>query len=201
MNAGLKIIPKEIIFNMEHFYQNIEGWFSYEYIYKDIVEQASENSLFVEIGSFKGRSSAFMAVEIANSGKKIQFDCIDPMTLLGHYADSAVEKPQEFVGYSADQFHKRMEPVKGYYNLKQMTSLEAASHYADGSIDFLMIDGDHSFEGVKQDLLHFLPKMRAGGLIAGDDAFVPEIVRAVESVARDLNPVFNGVHFFISIPE
>lgn len=186
---------------MEHFYQNIEGWFSYEYIYKDIVEQADENSLFVEIGSFKGRSSAFMAVEILNSGKKIQFDCIDPMIPIGHYENSASTNPEEWLGYSADDFHKRMEPVKGYYNLKQMTSAEAASQYADGSIDFLMVDGDHSFEGVKQDLLHFLPKMRAGGLIAGDDAFVPEIVRAVEAVAADLNPVFNGIHFFISIPE
>ena len=29
---------------MEHFYQNIHGWFSYEYIYKNIVEQAAEEA-------------------------------------------------------------------------------------------------------------------------------------------------------------
>jgi predicted O-methyltransferase YrrM len=186
---------------MEHFYETITGWFSYEYIYKDVVDQADDNSLFVEIGSFKGRSSAFMSVEIANSGKKIKFDCIDPMITLGHYAESAEEKPEEFAGYSADEFHERLKPVKDYYTLHQMTSEEAVKMYSDGSIDFLMIDGDHSYEGVKKDLQNYLPKMRPGGLIAGDDAFVPEIVQAVKDVAGHLNPEFNGIHFFISIPE
>lgn len=186
---------------MEHFYQTVEGWFSYDYIYKDVVEQAEDESLFVEIGSFNGRSSAFMAVEIINSGKKIKFDCIDPMLAMGHYAESANEKPEEFEGYSADDFHKRMEPVKDYYTLHQMTSEEASKLYEDGSIDFLMIDGDHSYEGVVKDLQNYLPKMRPGGLIAGDDAFVAEIVQAVKDVAGHLNPSFNGIHFFISIPE
>ena len=58
---------------MEHFYRNIPGWFSYEYVYKDIVEQADDDSLFVEIGSYKGMSTAFMSVEIINSGKKYSF--------------------------------------------------------------------------------------------------------------------------------
>jgi predicted O-methyltransferase YrrM len=186
---------------MKHFYQNIEGWFSYEYIYEDIVQQSDDGSLFVEIGSFKGKSSAFMAVEIANSGKKIKFDCIDPMLPLGHYAGSAESNPDEWQGYSADEFHNRMQNVKEYYTLHQMTSDEAASLYADGSIDFLMIDGDHSYEGVVKDLQNYLPKMRPGGLIAGDDAFVPEIVQAVKDVAGHLNPQFTGIHFFISIPE
>jgi hypothetical protein len=66
---------------MKHFYENINGWFSYDYLYTDAVNRAQDGALFVEIGSFKGRSSAFMAVEIINSGKKIKFDCIDEMGL------------------------------------------------------------------------------------------------------------------------
>jgi predicted O-methyltransferase YrrM len=185
---------------MEHFYQNIDGWFSYEYIYKDIVQQSDDDSLFVEIGSFKGKSSAFMAVEIANSGKKIKFECVDPMLPIGHYANSAEQNPDEWRGYSAEEFHDRMQDVKDFYTLHQMTSDDAARLYTDGSIDFLMIDGDHSYEGVKKDLENYLPKMRSGGLIAGDDAFVADIVRAVKDAAGHLNPQFNGIHFFISIP-
>lgn len=185
---------------MEHFYQDIDGWFSYDYIYKDIVEQSNDNSLFVEIGSFKGRSTAFMATEIANSGKKIKFDCIDPMKLLSHYAKSAEEKPEVFEGYNEEDFHKRLETVKDYYNLKAMTSDEAVHLYEDGSIDFLLIDGDHEYEAVKKDILNWLPKMRPGGLIAGDDAYHPNIANAVRDAAGHLNPVINGIHFFISIP-
>ena len=36
-------------------------------------------------------------------------------------------------------------------------------------IDFLFIDGDHSYEGVKQDFEQFLPCMREGGMIALHD--------------------------------
>jgi len=188
---------------MEHFYQNIPGWFSYEYIYKDMIEQATDNSLFVEIGSYKGKSAAYMTVEIANSGKDIKFECIDPMELMGDY----LLIPQaEKDGYSSDDFHKRLESVKEYYHLNQMTSSKAVELYKDSSIDFIMIDGDHRYQGVKEDVLNFLPKMRPGGLMTGDDAFVPEIIQAVKDAVaeygqEDLVPEFNGIHFFIKIPE
>jgi len=188
---------------LEHFYQNIHGWFSYEHIYRDMVEQLEDESLIVEIGSFKGKSSAFMAVEIANSGKKIKFDCIDPMKLLSHYATSAKNNPQEWEGYSADEFHRRLEPVKDFYNLHQMTSDEAVKLYENNSIDFLMIDGDHSYDAVKKDIINWLPKMRPGGLIVGDDAFVPDIVRAAQDATKEFNleSVVEGIHFYIQIPE
>lgn len=183
---------------MEHFYQHIEGWFSYEYIYRDMVQQAVDDSLFVEIGSYKGRSTAFMAVEIINSGKKIDFHCIDPMILMSHY----VHMPDnEKEGYNLQEFHNRLLPVQGYYKLQQMTSDEAVNLYQDKSIDFLMIDGDHTYEGVCKDIKNWLPKMREGGLIAGDDVFLEEIHRAVIDTAGHLNPVINGIHFFIEIKE
>lgn len=52
---------------MEHFYQNIgEDWFSYPRLYKRMVESATDGHHFVELGSWKGRSASFMAVEIIN---------------------------------------------------------------------------------------------------------------------------------------
>lgn len=189
---------------MEHFYENIPGWFSYDYLYKDAVSRAEDGAVFVEIGSFKGRSSAFMAVEIANSGKKIQFDCIDPQQLLSHYANSAKEQPEVFEGYNAEDFHKRLDPVKGYYNLVQDTSDRAVHRYSDGTIDFLMIDGDHSYEAVKNDILNFLPKMKIGGVIVGDDAFTEDIQRAARDAVdgTGLEVVFiEGIHFWIEITE
>ena len=187
------------------FHDKIEGWFSYDYLYHSMVEQADEGSLFVEIGSFKGKSTAFMCVEIANSGKDIRFECIDPMELLGHYAESAKNEQEIFADYSETRFHERLASVRDYYKLHKMTSDDAVKLYEDGSIDFIMIDGDHSYEGVKKDVLNFLPKMRSGGLMTGDDAFVPEIIQAVkdaivESGRLELVPEFNGVHFFVSIP-
>lgn len=39
----------------------------------------------------------------------------------------------------------------------------------DGPIDFLFIDGDHSYEGVKADFDDYAPFVRAGGIVAFHD--------------------------------
>jgi hypothetical protein len=77
---------------MEHFFHAIPGWFDFANIYTDRVNSASNGAHFVELGAWKGKSAAYMAVEIANSGKKMQFDCVDiwngagAIQIVGHYS-------------------------------------------------------------------------------------------------------------------
>jgi cephalosporin hydroxylase len=176
---------------MEHFYQSIEGWFSYEDIYRAIVERAEDGDRFVEIGSFKGRSSAFMAVEIANSGKKIQFDCID--TWKGSVEHQEIDEVVNDTLY--DTFLKNIDPVREYINPIRMTSLDAAELYEDKSINFIMIDGDHRFDAVCADIAAYLPKMKSGGIMTGDDAWANSEPwdAAVKMFGNDVD--FPGIHF------
>lgn len=60
---------------MEHFYNNIQGWFDFENIYRKIVYNSPIDNIshFVEIGSWLGKSSSFMAVEILNSKKSVNY--------------------------------------------------------------------------------------------------------------------------------
>jgi predicted O-methyltransferase YrrM len=160
---------------MEHFYSNIDGWFSYDYIYKHVVDTARDGELFVEIGSFKGRSSAYMAVEIINSGKNIRFDCIDTWEGSPEHQKGAEAEVKEVVnGTLYKTFLQNMKPVHGYYRPIKMTSLQAAEIYDDRSIDFLMIDGAHEYESVVADIRAYLPKIKIGGVIAGDDVWGDE---------------------------
>ena len=48
-------------------------------------------------------------------------------------------------------------------------SVDAAKDFKDESIDFVFIDGDHSFLGVTQDLAAWLPKVKVGGIVSGHD--------------------------------
>ena len=50
-------------------------------------------------------------------------------------------------------------------------SAEAASDFTDGSLDWVYIDANHSYEAVKADLAVWYPKIRSGGIIAGHDYF------------------------------
>jgi len=124
------------------------------------------------------------------------------MKLLGHYAVDAQNTPEEFKGYSVEEFHERLKPVAGIYNLQQMTSDEAYKLYEDKSIDFLMIDGDHDPEAVKRDIINFLPKMKTGGVIVGDDAFVPGIIQVARDVVKGTDmtaELVSGIHFWIEV--
>ena len=48
-------------------------------------------------------------------------------------------------------------------------SAEAAKMFDDNSINLLHIDGNHSYDGVKNDLNTYWTKMKSGGIIINDD--------------------------------
>ncbi|MHA2313470.1 MAG: class I SAM-dependent methyltransferase [Candidatus Thorarchaeota archaeon] len=48
-------------------------------------------------------------------------------------------------------------------------SVDAARYIASGCLDLVFIDALHDYEHVKQDIELWLPKVRAGGIICGDD--------------------------------
>jgi SAM-dependent methyltransferase len=171
---------------MEHFYQNIgEDWFSFPNLYKNMVAKSNDNSHFVEVGSWKGRSATFMAVEIANSNKTIKFDCVDTW-------EGSVEHMEfdEVVNKKLyDVFLTKIEPVKDIINPIKMSSIEASKLYQDESLDFVFIDASHEYEDVKNDILAWLPKVKKGGILAGHDftdAF-PGVVDAVNELLGSNN--------------
>lgn len=51
------------------------------------------------------------------------------------------------------------------------SSVSAAATFADGVLDFIYIDANHSFNSVCQDLAAWYPKVKVGGLISGHDYF------------------------------
>jgi cephalosporin hydroxylase len=150
---------------MNHFYESVEGYFSFKDVYAKMVEEATDGCHFVEVGAWKGRSTAFMAVEIINSGKDIKFDVVD--NWIGsseHQSDQHVRDKILF-----DVFQKNIQQVADRITVVRKDSVDAADEYANNSLDFVFIDAAHDFDSVNEDIKAWLPKVKVGGYIGGDD--------------------------------
>jgi len=61
----------------------------------------------------------------------------------------------------------KLEPLG--VTLIRMLSVDAARQFADGSLDWVYIDANHSREAVTEDLNAWWSKVRSGGIVAGHD--------------------------------
>ena len=173
---------------MEHFFQNINGWFgpNDQQWYKICVERADNNAHFVEIGSWQGKSAAFLTVEVINSGKKIKIDCVDSWEDLWMGTAGPVKK---YKGQEVfEKFLENMSPVHGLVDFQHIrqTSLLAANAYQDKSLDLVFIDASHDYFNVYTDIKTWLPKVKSGGVISGHDFNAPEVNRAVVDTIPDV---------------
>jgi SAM-dependent methyltransferase len=162
---------------MKHFYEQIDGWFNFKEIYDSALAQARDGDVFVEVGSWYGRSAAYMAVEIANSGKQIDFYCVD--TWAGSRDSPWMADHLAPKGGSALPFFEenmRAGGVLERIKIIQRPSVIAASAFQPESIDFVMIDGAHDYASVREDVRAWISKVKPGGVIAGDDSNWPGVL-------------------------
>lgn len=178
---------------MDHFFKNVEGWFNYADMFAYAVKNAPDEAHFVEIGTWKGQSSAFLAVEIINSGKKIKLDCIDNFTG-SEIEPGQMQDPDNKAGKLLEVFHNNMKPVEGHYTAIKGDSAESASLYEDESLDFVFIDASHDYDSILKDIKAWFPKVKVGGFFGGHDFAdpYPGIQKAVSELLRNERVSFTG---------
>jgi len=136
---------------MDHFYKNITGFFDFEQIYLEQIQRIEKDGYFVELGTYLGKSTAFMATEIINSKKNIRFDAIE-------WWDYHYRKTKE----NLKNFSDKVNVIKG-------DSRKIFTQYKDDSLDFVFIDTSHTEEDTLLELQGWYPKIKIGGVIAGHD--------------------------------
>lgn len=78
----------------------------------------------------------------------------------------------------AEGYGDRLVIHKGYTH-------DVACEIEDGSLDFVFIDADHNYEGVRQDIIDWRPKLRPGGFLCGHDIHMPGVAKAVAEQCPD----------------
>lgn len=165
---------------MEHINADFgEQWFTYPRLYRMMVENCRPDGTLVELGAWKGRSSAFLVVEARNKSTNIKIHIVDTWLGSGEHTIGMTDGLYE-------KFISNMAPLNGHYQTHRMTTDEAVPLFEDGSLDAVFIDADHTYDAVKRDISNWMPKVRKGGILAGHDYVHtwPGVVQAVnESIS------------------
>ena len=142
----------------------IPGWFHHGNKILALLE-LDRPKVCVELGTWQGASAVPVAMSIARWGGTLT--CID--TWSGELnADGGSEpgRPPVMLFTCA----RRIVEAGISANVRFIPGMtSAAAKVWSGPIDFLYIDADHSYDGVRSDLEAWAPHVRSGGLILGDD--------------------------------
>ncbi len=64
----------------------------------------------------------------------------------------------------------------------RLRSADAVALFEDESIDFFHTDGDHGLDGIRTDITLWLPKVKPGGIISGDNYEAPTVAQGVDEL-------------------
>ena len=134
----------------------------------------------------KGKKN-LVGVEIGVSAGDNAFDMLVKLDIDTLYL---VDPYHTFKQWSQDRLNEHLELAQGLLeNFKhKIIWLREFSHIAvndiEDELDFVYVDGDHSFEGTSEDINLYWPKIKIGGLLCGDNWEVTSVRAAVKSFSK-----------------
>ena len=163
---------------MKQTYFKIPGWFNYSETYDHIVDLIPDDGKIVEIGSFLGRSTHYLATSLMNANKEnVKIYCVD--TFAGSSEHVSLKLPKDFLHIFKDnlKFFIGREMVIPCQGRSDDTNI--LEKFEEATLDYVMIDGAHEHEAVMDDITNWWPKLKPDGVMFGDDYDLEAVSKAV----------------------
>lgn len=137
---------------------------------RTMLKKMPMNGICVEIGVWRGEFSKILLEELSPRHLYL----IDPWAVQedeagGASLAGAQDKSKMDVIHDHVQATFAPQIAAGTVSIIRDYSAPALGNFEDQSIDFIYLDGDHSFEGVLADLQAAHDKLRVGGVVMLDD--------------------------------
>jgi hypothetical protein len=173
---------------VRRYWHDIDGWFNWREAQEEAVNYFPDNSRFVEVGTYLGRSLCSLGEVVDRSGKNSAVIGVDTCRGSGpegrrnndYHAAAVAQGGGTFAG----ALHKNLLDC-GFGDkivLIISDSTAAARLFGDTSLEWVHLDARHDYAGVKADIEAWLPKIKPGGWLSGDDYDEekwPDVVKAV----------------------
>jgi hypothetical protein len=133
----------------------------------DLLKFYNLNNIGVELGSFKGQ----FANTILNNWRGTLL-MVDVWRELSHDEYDDASNHREHI----DAYSQAMDNIKGFEDrayMLRMKGIHACNFIGNGSLDFVYIDANHTYQSVKEDINLWYPKVRSGGIVMGHD-YLPD---------------------------
>jgi hypothetical protein len=141
----------------------------------------------VEVGTHRGE----YARVFAEKWKGKLFHCVDPWYNPPEYESQAKYLSGPNNGKDRDKDYQAASIAIGNrknVELHQATSQQALQLFPSNYLDFVYIDGDHSYQMVVYDVWNWWVKVKPGGIFAGHDIVCPG-PKNEENWGRNIQPV------------
>eukprot|EP01036_Dinobryon_divergens_P031859 gene31859-41342_t len=138
----------------------------------------------IEIGIARGELSHYLLSTLPSIR---EYHAVDP--LLGGYdpnseLSNTTRQYDNSVWFGA--ILRKMGRFGCRFKLHYGFSNDMKSHFTPSSIDCVFIDGDHSYQAVRDDITNYSPIVKPGGYVIFDDysRYYEGVVRAVDELAK-----------------
>lgn len=122
-----------------------------------------------EVGVYKGQ----LSYEILKAVSNIEtYYLVDPWRHLDSWNMPFNDNTDaDFQKIYEEAMKNTVNNTKFGHKVKVIRDTTTVARHAikDGTLDFVYIDGDHTAKGAMLDLIAWIPKVRCGGLVLGDD--------------------------------
>lgn len=140
-----------------------------------------KNPVGVEIGTDQGWTTLYLLEQRSD----LTLHGVDPYTSFTDWDNSVIT--QENRDMSFDKLMAKLSYYEDRYKHHRLTSDDAASLFEDESLDFVFIDGLHTYEQVTSDMKNYYSKVKKGGLFCGHDFnVIADVNKAVHEFAKSL---------------
>ena len=159
--------------------RNIWGWLTLserKFLFRSGAQTSGKGAI-VEIGSWEGKSTAYLAAGSRLGGNR-------PVHAIDPHQDSYAHIPKLGRGISTLETFKENMARAGVADMVRpivKLSKDAAVGWQE-PIEILWIDGEHSYKEAKQDFDLFYSHVIEGGLIAFHDATYDDVKKVVKEV-------------------
>ena len=121
----------------------------------------------VEVGVWRGETSRFLLRSLSD----LHLHMVDAWKVYPHQAtrSSLKNAKQEAFDHARREAARVTEFAPDRRTIHREDSVQTAASFDDGSLDFVFLDAEHSYESAAADIAAWWPKLKPGGILFGHD--------------------------------